>query len=127
MNSNQRLLFYFVLPTLAPLIFPPNWLVSLVAPGGAVSIAGIIGLLLVIGLFVGLGFLLSNGRSTALTLSIFLQGLNVIIRLMMTFPRVYVQGVFNPWFVLASALSIGLSMYLLLRLDRVDVRATMIK
>jgi len=127
MNSTQRLLLYFVLPALAPLIFPPDWLISLVAPAGGVSIAGIIGLLLTIGLFIGLGFLLARGRSTALTLSIFLQGLNVIIRLMMLFPRVYVQCVPNPWYVLTSALSIGLSMYLLLRLDRVDVRSTMIK
>lgn len=127
MNSNRRLLLYFVLPTLAPLIFPLDWITGFLFPGGYVSPAGIIGLLLFIALFIGLGFMLMRGRTSALTLAIFLQGLNVIVRLMMLFPRVYVQGEYNIGYIVTTILSISLSMYLLLRLDRVDIRATMVK
>ncbi len=127
MSQNQRILLYFVLPTLAPLLFPPDWLASLVMSSGSLSITGLILLLLVVGLFIFLGYMLMRGRSTALTLSIFLQGLNVIVRLMMFFPHVYEQGKFSPLYVVFSILSIGLSMYLLMRLDKVDVRSTMVK
>jgi hypothetical protein len=127
MSSNRKLLLYFVLPTLAPLIFPPDWITGLLFPGGYVSPAGVIGLLLVIALFIGLGFMLMGGSSSALTLAIFLQGLNVIVRLMMLFPRVYSQGGYNIPYIVTTILSISLSMYLLLRLDRVDIRATMVK
>lgn len=127
MSQNQRILLYFVLPTLAPLLFPPDWLASLVMSGGSLSVTGLILLLLVVGLFIFLGYLLMRGSSTALTLSIFLQGLNVIVRLMMFFPHVFEQGTFSPLYVVSSILSIGLSMYLLMRLDKVDVRSTMVK
>ncbi|MFM8322287.1 MAG: hypothetical protein ACKOC5_15340 [Chloroflexota bacterium] len=117
MNNTLRILLYFVLPTLAPLLFPPDYLM----------VFGPIGIGLAVLLFVSLGWLLLRGRSTALTLSIFLQGLNVIIRLMMLFPHAYEQGTFNPVFVVTSLLSIGLSLYVLQRLDKVDVRATMVR
>ena len=94
MNSNQRLLLYFVLPTLAPLIFPPDWIIGLVAPNGQISLGGIFGLLLAIVLFVFLGFMLMRGRSAALNLTIFLQGLNVIVRLMML-SHAFISRVFS--------------------------------
>jgi surface polysaccharide O-acyltransferase-like enzyme len=66
------------------------------------------------------------GQSTALTLGIFVQGLNVIIRLMMLFPNLSKLGVYDiPWLI-TSLLSIGLSIYLVLRLDRTDVRVTLV-
>jgi hypothetical protein len=117
MQNSKRILLFFVLPALAPLLYPPDWL------GGQVWI----GFALAVLLFVALGFALMRGRSTALTLSIFLQGLNVIIRLMMFFPHAAPSlGVLDIPFIIASLLSIGLSMYILLRLDQVDVRVQMV-
>ena len=125
MSNTQRTLLFFALPALAPLIYPPDWLAWIISGNG---VAGIITLLLVVALFVGLGYLLLRGYSTALTLSIFLQGLNVIVRTMMLLPKVaFSDGSLNVPYILASVISIGLSMYLLLRLDRVDVRTTMVR
>jgi hypothetical protein len=99
-----------------------------VGGGGTGSVAGLVGILMFIALFGGLGYLLLTGRSRALTLMIFLMGLNAIVRLMMFFPKVtYTDGSLNPMFGLTSIISVGLSIYLVLRLDRVDVRKTMVK
>ncbi len=115
MSTIQKILFFFVLPLIAPLLYPPQlifgtWFVPLIA---AIF-------------FIGLGILLIRGNSTVLTLSIFIQGLNVIIRLMMFFPNLLQQGQFNSVWLITSVLSIALSTYLLLRLDRTDVRVTMV-
>jgi hypothetical protein len=64
-----------------------------------------------------------GGRSLALTLSIFIQGLNVIIRLMMFFSQAKPEN--GPWdvpYIIASLVGIALSTYLMFRLDRGDVR-----
>ena len=114
MSITKKILLFFVLPFIAPLLYPPDlilgtWLAFLVA---AI-------------LFGGLGILLLRGNSTALTLSIFVQGMNVIVRTMMLFPNLSVQGHFNFVWLITSLLSIALSSYLLLRMDRTDVRVTM--
>jgi hypothetical protein len=117
MNSTQRILHFFILPILAILLFPPGWLLS-----------GLAGVLAAVILFVLLGILLLQGRSAALTLSIFLQGLSVIVRLMMLFPHFTKPGgSFDMIYGITTALSIGLSTYLLLRLDRSDIRAKMVR
>lgn len=115
MSTAQKFFLFFALPFIAPLLFPPEMLIS-----GWVAIP--IALLL----FTGLGFLLLRGNSTALTLAIFLQGLNVIVRLMMLYPHIYERGEFNLSWLVTSLLSIGISTYLVLRLDRTDVRVTMV-
>ena len=69
MNPVKRILLFFVLPFIAPMLFPPATL-----RGASIGI-GIAALL-----FIMMGFLLWRGRSLALTFSIFLQGMNVIIR-----------------------------------------------
>jgi hypothetical protein len=115
MQLFQRILIFFVLPAIAPLLFPPEII------GGAW-----IAILLDVILFAALGFALTRGRLTALTLSIFLQGLNVIVRLMMFFPNSATQD--GTWLyanIITSILSIGISMYLVLRLDQVDIRSQM--
>lgn len=117
MSTIQRILLFFILPLIAPLLFPINILSQ-----------GFVVILLAGVLFFLLGILLTRGYSTALTLSIFLQGLNVIVRLMMLFPRAtYQDGSANFSYLIASSLSIALSMFILLRLDKVDVRRTMIR
>lgn len=115
MQPFQRILIFFILPALAPLLFPLEII------GGAW-----IAILLDILLFAVLGFALTRGRLTALTLCIFLQGLNVIVRLMMFFPNAATpNGTFQFPYIIASVLSIGISIYLVLRLDRVDIRSQM--
>jgi hypothetical protein len=116
MSTFQRILFFFVLPIIAPLLLPPSVLVG-----------GFLGILVEVILFVALGFFLLRGNSTALTLSIFLQGLNVVVRLLMFYPHItYSDGTFDPIFTLTSLLSMALSLYLVLRLDKVDVRTQMV-
>ena len=115
MQLFQRILIFFVLPAIAPLLFPPEVI------GGAW-----IAILLDVILFAALGFALTRGKLTALTLLIFIQGLNVIVRLMMFFPNSATPD--GTWLyanIITSILSIAISMYLVLRLDRVDIRSQM--
>ncbi len=116
MTTLQKILFFFVLPMITPLLFPPNTL-----------LAGPIAIVLVMLLFGVLGILLMRGREQALTLAIFLLGLNAIVRIMMFFAgSTFSDGSPNYVYIVTSLLSISLSIYLLLRLDRVDVRTQMV-
>ena len=113
MRINNRILLFFVLPTLAPLILPPQTLLS------GIGAALVIAALLLIS-----GYVLHRGNATALTLVIFLQGLNIIIKMMLFFSTsVSEEGVADPIFAVTALLSICLSLYLLVRLDSVDIRA----
>jgi len=117
MSTLQRILFFFVLPIISPLFLPPQILQN-----------GFVGIIVEIILFAILGFFLLRGQSTALTLTIFIQGLNAIVRIMMLFPRAnYTDGTANFIYIFTSLVSIALSIYLVLRLDRVDVRTQMVK
>ena len=79
-------------------------------------------------LFILLGIFLWQGRILALTFGIFLQGINVIVRLMMFFSNSFSpEGVVNTIFLVTSLAGVMLSIWLLLRLDRQDVRQTMIR
>ena len=116
MQPFQRILIFFILPIIAPLLFPPETLQG-----------AWIGILLEVLLFAALGYALTRNRLTALTLSIFIQGLNVVIRLMMFFPHaVTPNGAPQFTYIITSLLSIGLSTYLVMRLDRVDIRSQMV-
>jgi hypothetical protein len=119
MTTVKRILLFFLLPFIAPLLIPPAILQS--NPGLAL-------LPVVIGVSsIPVGFFVNRGSSTALTLSIFLQGLNVIIRLMMFYPHILTpSGSIDILWVVASLLSMAISMYLVLRLDRTDVRVLMV-
>jgi hypothetical protein len=113
MKINNRILLFFVLPTLAPLILPPQTLLS--GMGTAVVIAVIL---------LTSGYFLYRGEPLALTLVIFLQGLNIVIKMMLFFSTSVSQaGVVNMVFIVTALLSIGISLYLLFRLDSVDIRA----
>lgn len=115
MSTIRRILYYFVLPTLALMIFPPSTI------GGAplfLVFATLLG--------VGLGYLVWRGRSLALTMTIFVQGMNVIIRLMMLFPNASLNGVIQPVDILTNIVGMAISFYMLLRLDQSDVRVQMV-
>ncbi|MCA1899537.1 MAG: DUF2127 domain-containing protein [Chloroflexi bacterium] len=119
MPSNQKLLPIYIFQIVPLLIYPPETLKS-----GAVVIA------IVAVVFAFLGYGLWRGRSWALSLSLTLQGFNVIVRLMMLFPNAVVnsggESAFNVPFIALSVLSIALSLFFLTRLDRPDVRATIV-
>ncbi len=113
MKINNRILLFYILPTLAPLILPPQTLID-----------GIGAVLVVAALLLITGYFIQRGRSLALTFLIFLQGLNFIVKMMMFFSTsVSEKGVANPVFAVTALLSMGLSLYLLFRLDQVDIRS----
>jgi len=122
MKRNQ-LLQFAILQILPLLILPP----SMFFGTGGVNL-GTIGLVATLAVIYGfLGWGLMRGRGWALTLSILLQGLNVIIRLMMIFPNaVSKKGVWDPTLIIFFAISIGLSAWMMFRLDRPDIRSTII-
>lgn len=121
--DRKRLLPYAILQILPLLILPPSMLFN---QGGISSgaIAIVIGFAAI---FVLLGWGLMRGRGWALTMSIFVQGLNVIVRLMMIFPNaVSKEGVWDLPLIFLFLVSIAISGWLMFRLDRPDLRSMII-
>ena len=122
MKTYMRVLLFFVFPVIAPLFFPPEHLLGAlpdVLLGVATALVALV-----------IGFFIWRGYGLALTFSIFLQGFNVITRLMMFFSTIVTLNSANQpqvdfLFIGVSVLSIGISLWVLLRLDRVDVHAQM--
>ncbi len=115
MSIIKRVLLFFILPILAVLLYPPDLLLG-----------GLPVILVVAAFFAFIGVMVYRGRSLALTFLIFLQGMNVIVRLMMVWSNsISSKGVANPTFAIFGLLGLVLSLYLLLRLDYSDVRVTM--
>jgi hypothetical protein len=120
MNTIQKILLFFVLPIIAPILITPRIL--------SMGFMYVLIFLLNPIYFVIIGFLLLRGRSGALTLSIFLLGLNAIMRILMFYPNAtFIDGTIDIFYIVTSILSIALSVYLVLRLDQVDVRSQMVK
>lgn len=112
MKTWLKILLLFVLPSLALISYPPETIIG-----------GWIAMLLVVALIVFLGIRVMRGDSLALTFAIFLQGMNIIIRMMMFFNNTLPKnGVFNLVSMIATLIGIVISFYLVIRLDRVDVR-----
>jgi hypothetical protein len=112
----NRILIFFALPLLAVLAYPPQML-----DGGLPVI------LFVALAFALIAFMLWRGSSRALTLMIFIQGMNVIVRIMMFFPHSTPRGgQFNFPYMILSALALALSLYLVLRLDKADIRSQLV-
>ena len=116
MNSFEKSIFFIILPTLALISYSPDILFS--------GISGIIIIAMVIAGMVLLGMALWRGRLIALTFSIFLQGLNVIIRIMMIFPFAQLRdGRIDIIYVSTITFGLLLSFYLMLFLDGQKVRS----
>jgi hypothetical protein len=119
MPQKQRLLLIYALQALPMLIFPPN---------SYQKSLPFLGITLV--LFLILGYALRQGRGWALSMSIFLQGFNFIVRLLMFFPNAtfpqQAGGGWNFSVILTGLLSMVLSVIFLLRLDQPDVRSTIV-
>ena len=115
MTKTNKFLLYFLLPLLAVILLPPEVLMS-----------GYIAIILLVIVFAAVALLIYRGKARALTFAIFLQGLNGIIRILMFFPNSMGKtGPIDYAFVISSIISIGLSIYLVSRLDQNDVRAQM--
>jgi hypothetical protein len=116
MKPLEKILFFFLLPVIALISYPPNMLFSAIG----VVVVVVAGFLL-------LGWALMRGKSVALTFTIFVQGLNVIIRIMMFFSHaVPAHQSLDITYVVFNLIGLCLSFYLMLRLDERDVRLTMI-
>lgn len=115
MSKLKRVLFFFVLPVVGIFSYDPS------------ALTGVFTLIAVVVFFIlGLGFFLWKGYSRALTFAIFLNGMNVIVRLMLVLSSAYdKQGVFYPVTTIFLLAGLAISFYLMLRLDKVDVRQTM--
>ncbi|MGB9640036.1 MAG: hypothetical protein ACPL4H_03940 [Anaerolineales bacterium] len=113
----RRILFVILLLQFIPiLLYPPQTLQAGL---------GVIGVVLLF--FVLLGYGLWRGRIWAFTMSIFLQGLNIIIRLMMFFPAAHnPQTGWNVQLILFTLVAILLSGWIMLRLDKPDLRSLIV-
>lgn len=118
MTSSRRLAPLFFLQVIPLILYPPELMAK-----------GFVVLAVVALAYLGLGFMVLRGRAWALTLSIFSQGFNVIIRLMMFFSHavnlVGEQRVVDVAWIVTGLVAIALSVWFLLRLDRSDVRLLM--
>jgi len=117
MSVLKKVLLFFILPILGVFSFDPSLL-----SGGFTLIA-------VVAFFFGIiGFFLWQGYTRVLTFAIFLNGMNVIVRLMLLLSGSFNKdGVFQPVTTLFILIGFAISFYLMLRLDKVDVRLTMTK
>lgn len=107
MKPIERFILYVLLPIFAILVYPPQ-----------VLIGGLVVILFVVALLVLFGILLWRGSHTMLTFCIFLQGMNIITRIMMFFPHsVSKTGAVDILYLLTNLVGIGLSLFLLLRYD----------
>jgi hypothetical protein len=112
MSTTKRFLLFCFLPVIAMLSYPLNYITE-----------GFIGMVIVAAFILGLGMFIWRGSSRALTFAIFLNGMNVIIRLMMVLSTVVSkQGIVNVPFGIAGTLGLIISFYIMLRLDQTDVR-----
>lgn len=114
----KKFLIPIILLQIIPIVIFPLDTIS-----AGLSIFGIVAFV-----FALLGFGLWRGRSWALSMSIFIQGLNIIIRMMMLFPHALrIDG--NGWdisYILMATVSMAISTWFLIRLDKPDVRSLII-
>ncbi len=115
MSVFKKILFFFLLPAIGIVFYPPALLSQ------AYSMIGIVFLF-----FLVLGVILYRGNFKALTFMIFLNGLNVIVRIMMLLSTaVSEEGVVDVPFLIYGIIGGAISFYLMMRLDKVDVRQAM--
>ena len=115
MYSLKRNIPLLLLQPLPLLLFPPALLVD------ALPL-----IVIVVVVMWGLSWMIWRKRTWALTLSIFIQGLNVIIRLMMLLSNaVNANGNYDIPFIVTSLLAIVVSWLFLYRLDNQDMHAAM--
>ncbi len=113
MTKAEKLIWAITVTQFIPtLLFPPAVLVT----------AKITVLALPLVLFAFLGWGLVRRRPWALTLSIFVQGFNVIIRVLMLLPRVVTNGRLDVAWLVFSILAVALSLVFLFLLEKPEVQ-----
>jgi hypothetical protein len=119
MSNKLKLALIYFLQFIPIIIYPPSTL-----QGGLVVI------LVVVAGMLAMSYFLLRGRSWALKMSIFLQGFNIIIRLMMGISHAVraenLGGGVDGAVIITSILAIIISGYFMLRLDMPDVQATIV-
>lgn len=115
MGSSTFIRSLFFLQIIPLIMYPPATLTGGLAIIAVAAIA-----------VAALGFMAIRGRPWAHTMSLFVQGFNAIIRIMMFFPHavsVSTGTPFTDWpYIITALISVGLSIWFLYRLDRNDVR-----
>lgn len=114
----KKFLIPLILFQIVPVIIFPLETIT-----AGISIFGIIALLYAL-----LGFGIWRGRAWALTMSIFLQGFNIIIRMMMLFPHAIRAdgGGWDTPYISMAVISMAISGWFLIRLDKPDVRSLIV-
>ena len=117
MSNNLKLALIYYLQFVPIIIYPSStfqggWTVMLVVVAGLLA----------------LGYFLTKGRSWALKMSIFIQGLNIIVRLMMGIAHAArpenLGGGFDSALIVTYLLAILISAWFMFRLDEPDIRST---
>lgn len=112
----NRLLILLILQVIPLILFPPKLLAN------GLPILGVLAVLYIL-----LGWAIMRGRGWALTLCIFLQGLNVIVRIMMFFPNMVNRaGEIDVVYAMVSLVAIVLSIWFVFRLDQADIRSQIV-
>ncbi len=115
MGSSTLIRSLFFLQIIPLILYPPSTLAGGLAIFAVAAVA-----------VAALGFMAIRGRPWALTMSIFIQGFNAIVRIMMFFSHAMSVTTGTPttdWpYIIFSLTSIALSIWFLYRLDRADVR-----
>jgi hypothetical protein len=117
MSNNLKFAPIYFLQFIPIILYPPSTL-----QGGWVV------MLVVVACLLALGYFLMAGRSWALKMSIFIQGLNIIVRLMMGIAHAArpenLGGGFDGALIVTYLLGIFISGWFLFRLDQPDIKAT---
>ena len=112
MTTINRFLLFILMPLIALFSYPVNY----ISQGW--TVISVMAIFIVV-----LGVFIWRRSQNALTFSIFLHGMNVIIRLMMLLSTVVnKQGNVNVSFAITGLLGLLLSFFIMLRLDKTDVR-----
>ncbi len=114
----KKFLIPIILLQIIPIIIFPLETIT-----AGISVFGIVFLIYAL-----LGFGLWRGRNWALSMSIFLQGFNIIIRMMMLFPHA-VDVKNSGWdisYILMAIISMAISGWFLVRLDKPDIRSIIV-
>ena len=111
------------------LIYFLQFIPIIIYPSAAAKESWIL-MLVVVASMTALGYFLVKGRSWALKMSIFVQGLNIIIRLMIGIAHAVrpdkLGGGFDGALIITSLLGILISGWFMFRLDEPDIKATIV-
>ena len=112
-ESQSRTILFVAIAQFAPLVLFP-W---------SFSLGSLVAIVVLLALSAFLGWVLLRRKAWGVTLTIFVQGLNIVVRLITLFANVYdeASGV-NVWLLITYVASAAFSLYLLSTIDKPEVR-----